>query len=107
MTANQNRKRGKRNERALAKLLGGQRVGILGQEDIKMGMFSVECKSMVEFPKRISNNMSQAERNAPDGKIPILVWHKGNQRREQDLVILRLKDWIDLHGEVKEGSHEI
>jgi len=101
MTANQNRNRGKRNEAALAKLLRGKRMGILGKDDLDLGMFSAEVKIMAEFPKRIANDMAQAERNAPDGKIPILIWHVGNQRREHDLVILRLGDWIDLHGEVE------
>ena len=100
MTATQNRKRGKRNERALAKLLGGQRVGLLGKEDISMSLFSAEVKVMQEFPKRIAKDMSQARGNAPQGKIPILIWHEIHQKRENDLVIVGLKDWIDLHGEV-------
>ena len=88
---NNNRKRGKRNEKALADRLGGKRVGILGKEDIMHGEYSIEVKSFVRYAG--VKIMEQAERNAPAGKIPLAIVHIKGQRRDNDLVIMRLKEW--------------
>ena len=97
MTANKNRLRGKRNERALARRLCGERIGIMGGEDIRYGMFSVETKSRQTFS--IRKYLDQAIRNAPQGKIPLLILHEHHSRRGNDMVVIRLSDWEDLHGQ--------
>lgn len=97
--ARQNRQRGKRNEKALAKLMGMDRVGIFGGEDGKNDMFSAEFKSRKKFIGR--GWMEQASGNCPPNKIPIVVVHVTNQRRCDDLVMVKLSDWLDLHGNLE------
>ena len=52
MTPNRNRQRGKECERVIAKMLGGKRVGILGNEDVSHPEYSIEVKSRQEFVAR-------------------------------------------------------
>jgi len=44
--------------------------------------------------------MAQAVANAPSGKVPRVVVHVKGQRRDNDLVILRLKDWEEWYGKI-------
>ena len=100
MTANRNRQRGKANERATAKYLGGRRVGLMGKDDIcDIGPWSAECKSRVSFAGE--KFLEQAERSAPKGKTAIAIVHINGQRRDRDIVLMRLKEWWAWHGEVK------
>lgn len=92
-----NRNRGKATERAVARSLGGKRVGVLGGEDVEAGLFSVECKSRKAFIGQ--SFMAQAVRNCPQGRVPMVVVHVHGQRRSGDLVMLRMSDWLDLYGE--------
>ena len=96
--ARKNRQRGKRNEKVLANLMGAERVGIFGGEDGRDEMFSIEMKSRKMFVGQ--KWMDQAVTNCPEGKIPLVALHVMGQRRMSDLVMVRLSDWIDLHGKM-------
>ena len=85
-----NRQRGKEAERAIAKRVGGKRVGILGNEDVEHPVYSIEVKSYARFAG--AKVLEQAERNAPKGKVPIAVVHVRNQQHENDIVMVRFKD---------------
>jgi len=93
---NNNRKRGKRNEKALADRLGGKRIGILGKEDIQHERYSFEVKSFVRYAG--AKILEQAERNAPAGKIPLAIVHIKNQLRDNDIVMMRLSEWEKMNG---------
>ena len=86
-----NRQRGKRTERKTAELLGGQRVGILGGEDVQHDKYSIECKDLGRCA--VVKYVEQAERNCPEGKTPLTVIHIRGKLRENDLVIMRMKDF--------------
>lgn len=101
--ARRNRGRGKRNEKALADRLGGKREGIFGGEDISMGLFSVEAKSRKQFVGQ--GFMEQAERNCPKGKVPLVIVHILNQRRSNDLVMMRLSDFEDHYGKAEDEKN--
>lgn len=101
--ARKNRQRGKRNEHALARLMGMERVGIFGGEDGRNEMFSAEWKSRKKFIGK--GWMEQAVVNCPKGKIPLVVLHVTNQRRADDLVMVRLSDWLDLHGKLEKEEN--
>ena len=89
-----NRIRGKNTERALAKILGGRRVGILGKEDIDIPGFCVEIKDRVKF---IGDNfLKQAEKHLTDYKKAIAIVHIHKQPHEKDIVLMRLKDWMEM-----------
>ena len=87
----------KASERAIAKRLGGQRVGNRGRntEDVAHSWLSVEVKSRRQLPAWLLNAMAQAERNAPAGRLPVVVLHQVGQRHDGDLVVLRLGDFTE------------
>ncbi|MBF0488764.1 MAG: hypothetical protein HQK98_11460 [Nitrospirae bacterium] len=96
MTTNMNRKRGKSAERAVAKRLDGKRIGIMGGQDVEHPLFSIEVKSRKAFVA--GDWMSQAVRNCPDGKTPLVVVHVSGQRHNEDMVIMRMGDFEDFLG---------
>lgn len=105
-----NRRRGIRNEKAIAKRLNGKRVGLLGKEDVSNPILSIEAKSVRAF--RGEKWMIQAHRNAPKDptgkllRIPVVVVHLPNQKRSKDILMIRLSDWEDLFGkiQIKQGG---
>lgn len=91
--ARKNRNRGKRNEKALAKILKASRVGVFGGEDLTDGKYSFEAKSRKQFIG--SSWMDQCEKNCK-GKIPVVIVHVTGQKHEDDFVIMKLKYWKEL-----------
>ncbi len=51
---------------------------------------AVEVKHRAKLPTWLTAAMAQAEQNAPEDKLPVVVLHEKHQRHAQDLVILRL-----------------
>ena len=99
MNPKKNRQRGKQAERIVAKKLGGKRVGTMSAEDIHIdGPFSCEVKSRQAFVA--CGWMEQAKKNAK-GKTPILIVHVHGKRHDDDLVIMRMKDFEDWWGKIK------
>ena len=96
MNPAKNRRRGKATERAVASILGGQRRGILGGHDVAAGPWAVEVKDRSRFAGTAF--MQQSVRNAPAGKTPLVVVHVTGQRHDQDIVMIRLADWLELYG---------
>jgi hypothetical protein len=93
-----NRDRGKRSEKAVATRLKGRRLGTLGAQDVETSLFSVEVKSRQRFVGEAF--LSQARSHCPLGKIPLAVVHLHGQRHNDDIVLLRLRDFQDLHGTI-------
>lgn len=96
MNPAQNRQRGKRTERAIARITGGQRLGLLGKEDVDAGPFSIEVKDRKTFAG--TSFMEQAVRNCREGKTPLVVVHVTGKSHDGDLVMMRFKDWQDWYG---------
>lgn len=97
--ANKNRRRGKNCERALAKRVGGRRVGLMGKDDIEHPVWSFEAKSRVRFgPERW---LEQAERNTPQGKTPAVIVHVHNKPYGKAMVIMRLEAFESHNGECR------
>ena len=99
MNPAKNRQRGKATERAVAKLTGGKRIGILGNDDVQAGLWSIEVKDRERFIG--ATFMQQAIRNCPKDKTPLVVVHVTGQRHADDLVMIRLADWLDYYGPLK------
>ena len=95
MNPSRNRQRGKETERAVAKKLGGKRIGILGSEDVQHNLYSIEVKSRKSFVA--DNWMNQCKKNNKENKIPLVVVHKTGRDHENDLVIISLKDFMNLN----------
>jgi len=109
------KRKGKANERAVAKYWGGEKIGTLGGEDVRHNIFSIETKTKPargpgSIPKPIlkrleakgsfpfayidreyafvRNAMTQAKLNAPSDKKPIVVFHIDGQHHKNDIVFV-------------------
>lgn len=87
-----NYQRGKALEIAIAKRLGGVRVGLTGRAtaDVVANQVSIECKERRRLPDWLVDAVAQAERNAGPGLTPVVVLHVLGARHDDDLVIVRL-----------------
>lgn len=85
-------------ERRVAALMGGTRVGPTGRntEDVEHGLFSVECKHRKKLPALLVSAYAQAKRNAPAGKVPLLVLHELGSR--EYIAVLPLAELMRLVG---------
>lgn len=90
----------KANERAIAKRLGGQRVGNRGSntEDVAHRWLSIEVKSRRALPAWLLEAVAQARRNSPPSRLPVVVLHQVGQRHANDLVVLTLGDFEEWFG---------
>ena len=95
----------KNTERAVAKALGGQRISNhalgLRTPDVETEALSGEVKHRETLPQWLKGAMAQAETNATPGKLPIVVLHVKGQRHDNDLVVVRLGQFVEWFGEVK------
>ena len=89
-------------ERRLAKRLGGKRIPVTGERDgadVIAGPFCYQAKLRRGVPSYLRSWLrgivSASERK---GSIGIVVWKAPNGRDDDAVVLLRLKDWADLHG---------
>lgn len=98
MTGRLNRDRGKNAERDTARRLGGTRLGTLGREDVSTGLLSIEVKSRQRFVAEAW--FQQAVSHCPENRVPAVVVHIHNKRHDDDYVILRMKDFEELHGRI-------
>ena len=94
MIVNRNRQRGKECEREIAKMFGGKRVGILGNEDVAHPVYSIEVKSRKTFVAR--KWMEQCKKNNVDKKIPLVVVHEFNKNHSNDLVIMNINYFMEI-----------
>jgi hypothetical protein len=90
----------KKNELSWASI--GAKRNHFEAEDCSHPIFSIECKQRTgkNYPKTLKAWFAQAQRNAPEGKIPLLAIHLTGERRTEDLVIMRRADFEDLFGTV-------
>ena len=101
-------------ERNLATRLGGQRLSnhSLGCKtpDVETSAWSIEVKHRKALPAWLTGALDQARANATPGKLPLVVWHEKGRRHDNDLVVLRLRDFeewfgeVDVEGEGEEGA---
>lgn len=82
-------------ERAIAKALGGRRVGPTGDStaDVVTPWLSVEVKERKRLPAWLLEAMQQAVDAVQGDLLPIVVWHQLGARHDDDLVVLRLADF--------------
>jgi hypothetical protein len=92
-------------ERRVATRMGGRRRPVTGIDrgdgDAFTELFEVQCKLRRGQPSYLRDWLSGIVSSAtPRGRIGVVVWKEPGRGREDDdaLVVLRLRDWIDLHG---------
>jgi len=89
-------------ERKTAALLGGERVGPTGRAtaDVITDWAAVEVKHRKTLPKWLKGAVGQAVAAAGPRQSPMAVLHEKGQRYTEALVVMRMCDFIDLHGEI-------
>jgi len=93
----------KAHERAVAKMVNGQRSGNRGAAapDVTASWCVAECKQRKLLPQWLKDAMLQAE-NAAAGyttpKLALVVLHESNGRRADDLVVMRLSEFTAYYG---------
>jgi len=91
----------KATERAIATRLGGERVPVSGRgdgPDVAHDWLSVEVKHRKTLPLWLKGAMAQAVAAARGDQLPVAVLHEAGAKHENDLVLLRLRDFIDWFG---------
>ncbi len=91
----------KSTERRIARLLHGERTGNTGAatEDVAHAWLSVEVKHRRMLPAWLHDALQQAQRNAPAGRLPVVVLHQHGERSTNDVVCVRLANWLDWFGD--------
>ena len=89
--------RWKATERAVAAILGGERVPITGRQrgsapDIQHDRYSIEVKDRAKLPDWIHDAMAQAVASKRGGQIPVVILHEKGMRHPDNYVIMRLGD---------------
>jgi hypothetical protein len=92
----------KRTERAVAKRLGGKRVGNTGRAtaDVLTLWLAIEVKSKRKLPAWLSAALGQARAAAGDTRLGVVVLHQHGERHSDDIVLMRLADFEDWFGEI-------
>ncbi len=99
-------RRGSQHERATAAAFGGERIAGVGRRDVSCERWSIECKSRETLPKWLTGAMEQAERLARPDTLALVVLHALGSRHDDDLVVLRRRDFIAWWGEKEEDVSE-
>ncbi len=108
----------KAGERAIAKILGCERIPITGRHtsrgkpaDLVSKWLAVEVKTRKRLPLFLAQVMAQAEAGAlfaqkKDGRrrLPIGVLHEDGDRYGESVVCLRLKDFVEHFGGAEEEA---
>ena len=89
-------------ERRTARRLGGKRIANTGARagsDIDAGPFQYQCKLRKGMPDYLRVWLSGiVEAGARKGSIGVVIWKQPGARDDDAAVLLRLRDWQDLHG---------
>ena len=91
-----NTRRWKAVELAIAHIFNSSRTGPLGREepDVITDKLCIEVKSRLKEPGWIRDAMNQVLGRTPEEKLGIVILHAKGIRHEDDMVILRLADFM-------------
>lgn len=94
----------KETERSIARILNGKRTSSQGLgsavPDVVSSAYSVEVKHREHLPEWLKAAMTQSVNNCRNGLLPLVVLHECGQRHDNDLVMVRLDDFVQWFGEV-------
>jgi hypothetical protein len=93
----------KASERRIATALGGQRIPVTGIDrdgaDIVCERFVIQAKLRRSLPAWLWRWLGGIVATAqPKGKIGLLILRTPRMRDADALVVLRMADWVELHG---------
>lgn len=94
-------------ERRIARDHGCERIPVTGERhgaDARNAMFSIQTKLRKAIPKCIREWSDQICATATrERRIGVLIVKEPGKRDDHALVILRYRDWCDLHGSQAEA----
>lgn len=101
----------KARERKAAKLLGGVRKPVSGRDkheaDVETPMLCIQAKHGRNRPGYLADWLNGICGVASDkGKTGIVVWSSPRERQGDAIVLMRLRDFVALHGPVTGGEDE-
>jgi hypothetical protein len=93
-------------ERRIAVALGGKRIPVTGLDrhgaDVVTTMFHVQVKRGQRFPSYLREWLDGICGTAKDAaKVGVVVWNCKGGRDDESVVVMRFKDFQDLHGVVE------
>lgn len=97
-----NYRRGRRLEQAIAKFLGGRRMGNTGlaTADVEVGEWLVvEVKQRKRLPAWIKKALAQAIHSAESHQLPVAILHEQYQPYDESLVVMRMADFCAWFGD--------
>ena len=105
------RSRWKATERAIASRIGGERVPISGrqrgdQPDVRHRWLSVEVKHRGVIPQWLTTALTQAHAAVRGDQLPVAIIHRHGGRHTEDIVCMRLADFMQCFGPVDESEGE-
>lgn len=89
------RSSGKAAERRVAKDTNGQRMGIMGMDDVRTARISFEVKTRKKLPKSIKQWFEQAKNNAHKNNIPVLVMKEKGTQWKDALVVMEYDKFLN------------
>jgi hypothetical protein len=98
MNPTPNKRAGRKYQSYLANRLGGKSVGTIEPQDISHPIWSIEAKKRKTFAGQ--KFMQQAVKNCPADKTPIAIVHITGDSHNDDIVMMRLKDWEEWYGRI-------
>lgn len=98
-------------ERRMARDMGSERIPVTGERDgadCQTPLFCFQFKKRRSLPDWLwdwlRGIVASADRS---GKVGVLVLKKTRQRDAEALVVLRWKDWVELHGTAQESPDTV
>jgi hypothetical protein len=92
----------KRRERDVAKALNGQRIPVTGVDrhgaDVTTPLFAVQVKHGRRRPKHLRDWLEGICSTAKAEQVGIVIWADNQERLDDAVVLMRMKDFRDLHG---------
>ena len=97
----------KQYERRVCRRYGVERKPVSGRQTNKHGadneehpVFVIQCKLDKSLAKHVVETVLGTARKAEEvNKVGIVHWKIPGMRDENSIIMLRQKDWLDLHGE--------
>ena len=89
-------------ERRMARDVGTERIPVTGERhgaDARTSLFAFQFKLRKTIPSWLFEWLAGI--CAPTGRVGVLVLKQPRMRDEDAIVVLRWRDWVDLHGRAK------
>ena len=89
----------------MAKALDGKRIPVTGIDrdgaDVTSDLFAVQVKHGRRRPSYLADWLSGIRAQALAPQVGVVVWCDNRECLEDAVVLMSMKDFVDLHGKVK------